>query len=138
MQQESEKKIMYFLQESKPTSKSPIIFATHNILYQNIQKYPEKYKEYTIYFFDQDWWYITYNDFASHTYNPEYFLQTTEKIVYTYDVCQQTQPEKYTQKQRIIEDFYKFLQIFVGVLSMDTKKLFIQYNGSSLQFDPPL
>lgn len=116
------------MQEKKKANKAPIVFATHNVLYQQLQKNADLYKDYTIYFFDQDWWYISYNDFASNAYNPLYFLELVEKIVYTYDVCYQSQPDKYEEKYAIISDFYAFLQIFIGVLSIETKKVFTDYN----------
>jgi DNA polymerase III epsilon subunit family exonuclease len=138
IQQEYEKSISYFLQEKKPNHKAPLVFATHGALYRHIQKYPDFYKDYTICFFDQDRWYVSYNDFASYAYDCEYFLQMIEKVVYTYDVCYQAYPAKYEKKQQSIQQFYSVAQIFVGVLSMDVAQLFEEYGSVSMQIDPPL
>jgi len=43
IQQEYEKRIVYFLQETKPTQKAPLVFATHGHLYQHMKKYPDFY-----------------------------------------------------------------------------------------------
>ncbi len=140
IQQEYEKRIVYFLQETKPTQKAPLVFATHGHLYQHMKKYPDFYAWYTVYFFDQDRRYITYNDFASNTYDPEYFMKLLEKIVYTYKVCYETNTTAYKEKYENIEEFYAFVQIFVGVLSVDVSKIFDERpaNTSSLQLDPLL
>lgn len=140
IQQEYEKRIVYFLQETKPTQKAPLVFATHGHLYQHMKKYPNFYAWYTVYFFDQDRRYITYNDFASNTYDPEYFMKLLEKIVYTYKVCYDTNATAYKEKYESIEEFYAFVQIFIGVLSVDVSKIFDERpaNTSSLQLDPLL
>lgn len=138
IQNNDERKIVYFLQERKSANKAPIVFATHNVLYDHIHRGSEVYKDYTICFFDQDRWYVSYNDFASHAYNPLNFLELIEKIVYTYDVCQQAQPEKYKEKYEKIQNFYIFLQLFIGILSIETKKIFTDYDWSSAQIDPIL
>lgn len=138
IQQEYEKRIIYFLQETRPTQKAPLVFATHGHLYQHMKKYPDFYAGYTVYFFDQDRRYITYNDFASNTYDPEYFMKLLEKVVYTYSVCFQTNQSAYKQKYEAIEEFYAFVQIFVGVLSLEVSKIFDERPTSttSLQLDP--
>jgi DNA polymerase III epsilon subunit-like protein len=138
VQQDHEKRIIYFLQEKKPNNKAPIIFATHNAFYHHKGKYPDFYSDYTVCFFDQDRRYISYNDFASHAYDISYFLQIVEKIVYTYDICQQVRPLEYEQKYKQIVDFYAYLQIFVGVLSMETQSLLTQQQTASMQTDPLL
>jgi len=140
IQQEYEKRIVYFLQETKPTQKAPLVFATHGHLYQHMKKYPDFYAWYTVYFFDQDRRYITYNNFASNTYDPEYFMKLLEKIVYTYKVCYDTNMTSYKEKYESIEDFYAFVQIFIGVLSVDVSKIFDERpaNTAVLQLDPLL
>jgi len=138
IQEDYEKRIVYFLQERKPSSKSPIVFATHGSLYRHMKKYPDFYENYSIYFFDQDWRYISYNDFASHAYNPEYLLTMLEKIVYTYQVCYGSYPDKYKEKYATIQKFYSFAQIFVWVLLIDTQKLFTQSGGFIAHINPPL
>ncbi len=138
IQEDYEKRIVYFLQERKPSSKAPIVFATHGSLYRHMKKYPDFYNDYSICFFDQDRRYISYNDFASHAYNPEYLLNMLEKIVYTYQVCYGSYPENYEEKYATIQRFYSFAQIFVGVLSIDTQKLFNQHGWWVLHIDPPL
>lgn len=140
IQQEYEKRIVYFLQEIKPTQKAPLVFATHSHLYQHMKKYPDFYAGYTVYFFDQDRRYITYNDFASNTYDPEYFMKLLEKIVYTYRVCYETNTIAYKEKYESIQEFYAFVQIFVGVLSVDVSKIFDERpaHTTSLQLDPLL
>lgn len=91
-----------------------------------------------MYFFDQDRRYITYNDFASNIYDPEYFMKLLEKIVYTYKVCYDTNQETYKEKYEHIEEFYAFVQIFIGVLSLDVSKIFDDRptTVTSLQLDP--
>jgi hypothetical protein len=138
IQQDYEKRIIYFLQGTRPNTRTPLIFATHAALYNHRNRYPEFYDWYTICFFDQDWRYTTYNDFSSHVYDLEYFIKVIENIVYTYDVCYQTYPDHYYEKRQAIQNFYSFLQIFVWVLSMDTYRLFSDYGWLSIQLDPPL
>lgn len=140
IQQEYEKQIVYFLQEIKPAQKAPLVFATHGHLYQHMKKYPDFYAGYTVYFFDQDRRYITYNDFASNTYDPEYFMKLLEKIVYTYKVCYEANEVTYKEKYKNIEEFYSFVQIFIGILSLEVSKIFDERPTSvtSLQLDPLL
>jgi len=124
VQFEYEKNILYFLQSSKAQWKVPIVFSTHYMLYQELKTRPERYKDYTIMFFDQDRWYMTYNNFSSNTYNPYDFLQTIEKILYSYDICHQSIPSSYSKKYDDIKKFYSFLQIFIWVLFIDSQKIF--------------
>lgn len=127
IQQDHEYRIIYFLQESKKPSKNPLVFATHETLYRHIQSNPDFYKEYSIYFFDQDWRYMTHNNFLSRSYDPYYYIQMVEKLIYTYDTCQQVYPDIYREKYDAVEQLYSLIQVFVGVWNMDSQKVFEDY-----------
>lgn len=130
--------IYYFLSDPGVREHHPLILCTHGWLYNVLDTNIEDYKDYTLCFFDADWWHKTYNDYKAEAYNPLYYLDFVEKLDYVFDLCVQVWSEDYQAKKNALQWFYGFMQVMLWVLSIEMKRLFTGTPRIVMQLDPIL
>jgi DNA polymerase III epsilon subunit-like protein len=130
--------IYYFLSDPGVREQHPLILCTHGGLYNVLDTNIAEYKDYTLCFFDADWWHKTYNDYKAEAYNPLYYLDFVEKLDYVFDLCVQIWSEDYQEKKNALQGFYGFMQVMLWVLSIEVKRLFTWTPRTVMQLDPIL
>lgn len=133
-------RIFYFLREQWQKSQNSIILTTHGWLYSYLQSKDTLYDDYAIVFCDVDRRYASYNNFMSRSFDIYYMLWFLDKLLYTYDLCIQTTTQKIKreEKRERVQWLYNSLQVFFGILWMETKHFFTGNNASQIQLDPIL
>jgi len=130
-------KIYALLKEEKKLLSYPVVLATHGGLYNLIQNH-QKFRDYKIVFFDQEWWYRNFNIFLSRSCDLYYILQNLEKLQYVYDVRNQIKTGKYEKTMTVLTEFINKFQMFMGVLFLETKRLFPNGAVNRVQSNPIL
>lgn len=94
----------------------------------------ELYKDYDICFFDTEQRYKTYNFRLSSPIDLYYTLNILESFIYQQDVDAQIQGKKNESNE--LQEFVNLFQTFIGILFMESKKLFIKTEDTMIQHDP--
>ncbi|MFA7298874.1 MAG: 3'-5' exonuclease [Candidatus Absconditabacterales bacterium] len=131
---QSDYRIYYYIKDTRNQVKYPIVLTTHHGLFAAMQDNEEMYKDYDICFFDTEQRYKTYNFFLSSPCNLYYTLNILESFVYQQNVDNQIQG--ITNQSSELEDFMNMFQIYIGVLSNESTKLFIKTSSTMVQHDP--
>lgn len=71
------------LKDQRATVHYPVILATHAGLFSLLEQ-KERYQGYTIFFFDVEWWYKSYNFYLSRPYDFNYTLNYLDMLCYKY------------------------------------------------------
>jgi DNA polymerase III epsilon subunit-like protein len=131
-------RIYFFVKDEAPTQpQQSVILTTHGGLLSYMKRHPDALASYTVCFMDSDWWYKSYNNYASERINPYDFLQLLDTIVYSYKLCVELYDENiYRPKYELLLAFRTFVSLFVGVLFIDSKKIFTNTQHVSIQVDP--
>jgi len=133
-------KIYHAIKDTREKVKYPIVLATHAGIYTMIEEEQNTYTQYEIFFFDTERWYKTYNFFLSRPYDMHYTLSAIENILYKQQLkkqIQETKGQDITDKEKTekLNNFYQLFQIFVGVLSSETSKIFTS-NDAYMTINP--
>lgn len=127
-------RIYYYIKDTRNQSKYPIILTTHHGLFSSMEENEEAYKEYDICFFDTESRYKTYNFRLSCPIDLYYTLNILESFVYQQNVDHQIGSKAKTSEE--LQEFVNMFQTFIGVLFMESKKLFIKVEDTMLPHDP--
>ena len=128
-------KIYYYIKDNRIQKKYPIVLTTHHGLFTTMQDNQETFKDYDICFFDVENRYKGYNFFLSSPIDLYYTLNILESFVYQQNIDKQIKKEKIIEEGKL-ENFVNIFQTFIGVLSMESKKLFIKTNATMTQHNP--
>lgn len=131
---QSDYRIYYYIKDTRNQKRYPIILTTHHGLFTSMQDNEEMYKDYDICFFDTEQWYRTYNFFLSSPCDLYYTLNILESFIYQQKVDNQIQG--ITSQSDELQEFVNSFQIFIGILSNESKKLFIKTENTMVQHDP--
>ena len=134
-------KIYQAIKDTREKVKYPIVLATHAGIYTMIEEEQKIYAQYEIFFFDTEWRYKTYNFFLSRPYDMHYTLNAIEGLIYKQQLkkeIQEAKGETVTEQEKTekLNSFYQIFQIFVGVLSSETTKIFTNTSNSYMVIDP--
>lgn len=130
-----------YIKDTRDRVNYPIVLTTHTSLFSLLHDTSKNYSWYDICFFDVDWWYKNYNFFLSRPCDLYYTLNFLETLLYKKSVesqiiCLKTNENWCQSMSTHLEDFYRFFQIFIWELSIETKKLFTNTAYANLQHDP--
>lgn len=127
--------VYYFLKDTREATRYPIILTTHGWLFSLLEEQKKSYQWYDICFFDMEWRYKNYNYYLSRTCDLYYILNLIEMFIYKYKLNYQLwlcSEEAMIQ----LQNFCNFFQIFIGEVSIETKKLFTNTPNVSMQVNP--
>lgn len=119
---------MWYIHQESNFEKSNIVLATHNAFFAN--KDNKKLQGYDIAFFDSDYWYKNYNNYLCRNIDGYALVYVLENILYTCTI------NKNTERVKKIQYFYERVLMFVGFLSLESKKLIDQGNTYQIQVNP--
>lgn len=127
--------VYYFLKDTRNITRYPIILTTHWWLFSLIEEQKVHYHGYDICFFDMEWWYKNYNYYLSRTCDLYYILNLIEMFIYKYKLNYQLW---LCDDKALIElqNFCNFFQIFIGEVSIETKKIFTNTSSTKIQINP--
>lgn len=94
----------------------------------------ELYKDYDICFFDTEQRYKTYNFRLSSPIDLYYTLNILESFIYQQEVDAQIQGNIVSSNE--LQEFVNIFQTFIGILFMESKKLFIKTEDTMISHDP--
>lgn len=127
-------RIYYYIKDTKKQSKYQIILTTHHGLFTSMIENEETYKDYDICFFDTEQRYKTYNFWLSSPIDLYYTLNILESFIYQQEVDAQIQGNSITSHE--LQELVNLFQTFIGILFMESKKLFVKTEDTILQHDP--
>lgn len=127
-------KIYYYIKDTRNQYKYPIILTTHHGLFTSMQENEETYKDYDICFFDTEQRYKSYNFFMSSPIDLYYILNILESFIYQKTIDNQLQEKNI--ESNTLQEFTNLFQTFIGVVFMESKKLFINTEATMLSHDP--
>lgn len=131
---QSDYKIYYYIKDTRNQTKYPIVLTTHHGLFTSMQDNEETYKDYDICFFDTEQRYKSYNFFLSSPCDLYYTLNILESFLYQQKVNNQIQWTSIDSNE--LEEFVNTFQIYIGILSNESTKLFIKTENTMVQHDP--
>lgn len=125
------------LKDQREVVQYPVILATHAGLFSLLEQ-KEKYQGYTIFFFDVERRYKSYNFYLSRPYDLNYTLNYLEMLCYKYRLENElSATEESKKKLTQIEEFTQFFTLFIGILGQETKVFFTNTDATQ-QTLPPL
>ena len=127
-------RIYYYIKDTRKQNKYQIILTTHHGLFTSMTENEETYKDYDICFFDTEQRYKTYNFWLSSPIDLYYTLNILESFIYQQEVDDQIQGNSITSHE--LQEFVNLFQTFIGILFMESKKLFVKTEDTMLQHDP--
>ncbi len=127
-------RIYYYIKDTRNQSKYPIILTTHHGLFTSITENEDLYKDYDICFLDTEQRYKTYNFRLSSPIDLYYTLNILESFIYQKKIDAQIQSNAEISNE--LQEFVNLFQTFIGVLFMESKKLFIKTENTMIQHDP--
>lgn len=127
-------RIYYYIKDTRNQSKYPIILTTHHGLFTSMTENEELYKDYDICFFDTEQRYKTYNFRLSSPIDLYYTLNILESFIYQQEIEAQIQGKKNESNE--LQEFVNLFQTFIGILFMESKKLFVKTEETMIQHDP--
>ena len=127
--------IYYFLKDVRDATRYPIILTTHGWLFSLLEEQKKQYHDYDICFFDMEWRYKNYNYYLSRTCDLYYILNLIEMFIYKYKLNSQLW---LCEDKALIElqNFCNFFQIFMGEVSIETKRIFTNNTNTNIQINP--
>lgn len=130
-------KIYYYIKDTRNQTKYPIILTTHHGLFTTMKDNQETFKDYDVCFFDVENRYKGYNFFLSSPIDLYYTLNILESFMYQQHVEQQiNRQENQEADKEKLASFVNLFQTFIGILFMESKKLFIKTEATMTQHDP--
>lgn len=123
--------IFYAIKETKQAVKYPIVLTTHAGLFSLLDDEQSAYHNYDICFFDVEYRYKSYNMYLSRPCDVYYTLNFLDMLLYTYRLDSSNETIIQT-----LEQFHSFWETFMGVLFIETKKLFIRVQDNYIQINP--
>ena len=127
-------RIYYYIKDTRSQNKYPIIMTTHHGLFTSMQENEELYQDYDICFFDTEQRYKAYNFWLSSPIDLYYTLNILESFIYQQNVDAQIEDKKTESNE--LQEFVNLFQTFIGILFMESKKLFIKTEATMLSHDP--
>ena len=131
---QSDYKIYYYIKDTRNQTKYPIVLTTHHGLFTSMQENEDMYKEYDICFFDTEQRYKSYNFFLSSPCDLYYTLNILESFIYQQTVDNQIQWIQNVSNE--LQEFVNMFQIYIGILSNESKNLFVKTEATMVQHDP--
>ena len=140
----SDYRIYHTIKDTRAKTKYPIILGTHPGIYAMMEE-ENIFPDYEIFFFDVERRYKTYNYYLSRPCDLYYTLNLIESFIYKNKVQDQIEQSKRLdgldgpdRLDRLdgLNDFYNFFQIFIWVLSSETKKIFTKTEAIYIPHDP--
>jgi len=126
-------RIYHYIKDKRNQTKYPIILTTHHGLFTSMQENETTFIDYDICFFDVENRYKSYNFFLSSPIDLYYTLNILESFLYQGQVEQQTSK---TPTAPELQEFVNTFQTWIGILFMESKKLFIKTEATYIQHDP--
>lgn len=131
---QSDYRIYYYIKDTRNQTKYPIVLTTHHGLFSSMQDNEETYKDYDICFFDTEQRYKSYNFFLSSPCDLYYTLNILESFIYQQKVDDQIKGISTTSTE--LQEFVNTFQVYIGILSSESTKLFIKTDRTMIQHDP--
>ena len=124
------------LKDQRETVNYPIILSTHGGLFSLLEQ-EEKYKDYSVIFFDAEWRYKSYNFYLSRAYDLNYTLNYLDMLSYKYELeYELTKNEKIKEDGEKFEEFKQFFIVFMGILGQETKVFFTNTDATVQTLEP--
>lgn len=127
-------RIYYYIKDTRSQSKYPIILTTHHGLFSSMDENEEAFKDYDICFFDTEQRYKTYNFYLSCPIDLYYTLNILESFIYQQDIDHQIQGKGKPSDE--LQEFVNLFQTFIGIVFMESKKLFVKTEDTMISHDP--
>jgi hypothetical protein len=126
------------IKDERQTVKYPIVLTTHHGLYSLLEKEEQLYEDFDIVFFDVEWRYKNYNAYLSRTCDLYYTQNFIDMLLYKYTPHAEMEQQKGVTKEgyETLQEFDTFFAMFLGIVRMETKKLFIGRAEDQLQINP--
>ncbi|HKL43684.1 MAG TPA: 3'-5' exonuclease [Candidatus Absconditabacterales bacterium] len=125
-------KINYYIKDENKLRNYPVILSTHGGLFSILQNEEHLYKNYGVCFFDTEMWYKGYNHYLSSPCDLYSILSFLENLYYKYTL------DENENAQKILDDFARFFEVFMGVFFSETKKQFINVSNNFITINPIL
>ncbi|MDR0650671.1 MAG: hypothetical protein LBG59_04680 [Candidatus Peribacteria bacterium] len=125
------------IKDERPIVKYPVVLTTHHGLYSLLEKEGQTYADFDIVFFDVEWRYKNYNAYLSRRCDLYYTQNFIDMLLYKYtSLHERESTDKKSTHNDILKEFDTFFAMFLGIVWMETKNLFIGRPEDILQINP--